>query len=143
MAYRFLDDIATADIAFRAEGKTLEEVFVSAAEATLNVMIEDISAIEAKQKCEIKLSAENEEMLLFRFLQELIYLKDADNILFRVTQVKIDRADEKWLLIAKAVGEHIDPKKHSLNVDVKAVTMHRFALKRSPKGFEATVVLDI
>lgn len=143
MAYRFLDDIATADIAFYAEGKTLEELFISASEATLNVMIEDISAIEAKQKCEIKLSAENEEMLLFRFLQELIYLKDADNILFRVTQVKIDRADEKWLLIAKAVGEHIDPKKHSLNVDVKAVTMHRFEVKQSAEGFEATVVLDI
>jgi hypothetical protein len=42
MPYRFLEDIATADIAFEARGETLEEVFTAAAEATMNVMIESL-----------------------------------------------------------------------------------------------------
>ncbi|NTU48413.1 MAG: archease, partial [Syntrophobacteraceae bacterium] len=45
MPYEFLDDIATADVAFQAWGKTLEEMFVSACEATINVMVSDLASI--------------------------------------------------------------------------------------------------
>lgn len=45
MPYRFLEDIATADIAFEARGETLEEVFTAVAEATMNVMIESFDSI--------------------------------------------------------------------------------------------------
>jgi SHS2 domain-containing protein len=44
---------------------------------------------------------------------------------------------------AEAYGESTDPAKHPLNVDVKAVTMHRFAIDQTPQGWQATVVLDI
>ena len=33
MNYEYLEDIATADIAFKARGKTLEELFASSARA--------------------------------------------------------------------------------------------------------------
>ncbi|MBD0304867.1 MAG: archease, partial [Tolypothrix sp. T3-bin4] len=33
MPYEFLDDVATADIAFRAWGKDLEELFIAAGDA--------------------------------------------------------------------------------------------------------------
>ena len=43
MPYEYLEDVATADIAFRAWEPTLEGVFVAAADATMNVMVEDLA----------------------------------------------------------------------------------------------------
>ena len=45
MPYEFLDDVATADVAFRAWGETLEETFVAAATAVIHVMVENLDAI--------------------------------------------------------------------------------------------------
>ncbi|HEY9296088.1 MAG TPA: archease, partial [Phormidium sp.] len=45
MPYEFLEDVATADIAFHAWGKDLEELFIAAGDATLNVMIDNLDAI--------------------------------------------------------------------------------------------------
>jgi SHS2 domain-containing protein len=33
--------------------------------------------------------------------------------------------------------------RHRLRMDVKAVTLHRFALKETDQGWEAFVILDI
>jgi len=40
-------------------------------------------------------------------------------------------------------GEAIEPQKHRLIVDVKAVTMHLFRVTKTTQGWEAVVVLDI
>lgn len=143
MPYQFLEDIATADVAFKAWGKTREEMFAAAAEATMNVMVEDLSTISPQEKRTLSVEAENLEMLLFQFLQELIYYKDAERLLLCVSQVTFKKHDTHWHLIAEARGEVLDPLKHPLNVDVKAVTMHLFRVHRIPQGWEATVVLDI
>jgi len=47
------------------------------------------------------------------------------------------------LLVATLRGERIDPDRHGLRADVKAVTLHGFSLVRRGSGWEATVVLDI
>ncbi len=41
MPYQFVDEIATADIAFEAWGEDLEEMLAAAADATMNVMVSD------------------------------------------------------------------------------------------------------
>ena len=50
MPYRYLEDIATADVAFEAWGDTLEEMFVAAADATMNVMVSDLDTIAPVEK---------------------------------------------------------------------------------------------
>jgi SHS2 domain-containing protein len=40
-------------------------------------------------------------------------------------------------------GEVLDPMRHDQVVDVKAVTLHRFQVARSPEGWKAFVILDI
>jgi SHS2 domain-containing protein len=82
-------------------------------------------------------------MLLFNFLQELIYYKDAEQLLLRVQRLRIGQDRQLYSLQATAVGEPIDVNRHHLRVDVKAVTLHRFALTQSERGWEATVILDI
>ena len=143
MPYEFLDDIATADVAFMASGQTQEEMFRAAADAFLNVMLPDIEKLEPEVTQTIHVQADDMEMLLFQYLQELIFLKDAGKLLLRVNRVDIQDQSNKFILEAQASGEPIDPDRHDLSVDIKAVTLHRFGIRQTNDGWEATVVLDI
>jgi SHS2 domain-containing protein len=82
-------------------------------------------------------------MLLFEMLQELIFFKDADSLLLRIPAVTIEKESDHLLLTGEAYGEKIDPSKHELIVDVKAVTLHRLEAKIIQKKWQCTVVLDI
>ena len=143
MPYRYLEDIGTADIAFEATGRDLPELFRSAADAVVNVMIDNLDAIERRETQRIELSGDDLEMLLFDFLQELIYLKDADRLLLRVGDAQIQERNAKYLLQATAAGERVDPERHNQRADVKAVTLHGFCVEEQDGGWKARVLLDI
>ena len=143
MPYRYLEDITVADTAFEAEGKTLDELFSSAALATTNVMVRNLESVQTKIKREFAIQAEDLEQLLYKFLQEIIYYKDAQLLLFSRYEVKVESSEGQHRVKAKFYGEKLDMKKHDLIVDVKAVTMHRFEVKQIPNGWRAVAVLDI
>jgi SHS2 domain-containing protein len=143
MPYRYREDIATADVAFEAWGHNLEEMFVAAADATMNVMITELSTIARVDRRTLRVVAEEVDMLLFELLQELIFYKDAERLLLRVPEVKIEEKSGEFWLSAEAYGEELDPGKHDLIVDVKAVTLHRFKVGRMAGGWEALVILDV
>ena len=142
-AYRYIGEIATADIAFEATGASLEEAFTAAAEALTNVMIEDLDRIERKRQVEVRLENIDADMLLFDFLGEIVYYKDAERLFLRVDGISVKKDDSGYSLSATLSGEEVDPKKHPLGADVKAVTLHMFNLEKTDGGWKATVVLDI
>ncbi len=121
--YRYIPDEATADVAFEATGKTLEELFVNCANALTAMMVEPKTVTPTISK-KITLENTTEEKLLFDFLQELVYLKDADYALFTEIKVKIVKIEKNktYKLTADIRGETIDPTKHKLGNDVKAIT---------------------
>ena len=143
MPYRYLEGITSADVAFEATGKTPEEMFESAGLAITNTMVRAVTAVKPLVKKEIKKEADKIEKLLFDFLEELVYLKDAEQLLFSKFEIKIK--DEKQLkqLTAAAYGEKINPKKHELIVDIKAVTYHKFEVKKTESGWKAIVIVDV
>lgn len=143
MPYRYLEDIATADAAFEAWGKTPEELFTDAADALMNVMVADLRTIDEVERMVLRLQSDDMEMLLYDLLQELIFYKDAEQLLLRVKTLRITRESDHVALQAETAGEKIDPGKHDLVVDVKAVTFHRYRVEHTSKGWEATVVVDI
>jgi len=143
MPYEFLEDLATADIAFQARGKDLEETFISAADATMNVMVEELNAIEPREKRQWRLENDALDLLLFNFLQELIYYKDAEKLMLRVNQARVQSETRPYVLEAIAYGETLDPERHHPRVDVKAVTLHHFRLEKTEWGWEVLVILDI
>lgn len=143
MPYTYLDDVALSDAAFTAWADTLDELFETAAEAALNEMVENPQAIRNLEHRIIRLGPETLELLLHDFLQEFIYYKDSDQLLLRPSKVRIEETDEGFTLQAQALGERLDPERHRLAADVKAVTMHKFRIERTEEGWEATVVLDI
>jgi len=143
MPYKFLEEIGTADIAFEATGRDLPELFSDAADATMNVMIDNLDAIEPREKRQIELSNDKLDMLLFDFLQELIYFKDAERLLLRVRDVQINEKEGKYFLEAEDAGEPLDAARHHQRADVKAVTLHDFSVEKEDSGWKARVLLDI
>jgi len=141
--YRYLEEIATADVAFEARGATLEEMFLAAADATLNTMVEEIGTVAPRERRAFSVAADALDLLLFELLQELVYLKDAERLLLRVRDLRIEETRAGYRLHAEAYGETIDPGRHPLLADVKAVTLHRLVVERTPDGWRAVVVLDV
>jgi SHS2 domain-containing protein len=143
MSYEFLEDIAIADIAFRAWGETLEALFMAAGDATLNAMIENLDAIALKETRTFSLENDELDMLLFNFLQEFVYYKDSELLLLRAQQVHIEEKNGEYHLTGVIQGEMLDCDRHEQRVDVKAVTLHRFQLEKTDDGWTALVILDI
>ena len=143
MPYRYLEDIGTADIAFEATGRDLAELFKAAADATMNVMIDNLQAIEPRETRYIELSSDEIDMLLFDFLQELIYFKDAERLLLRVRDTRIEQRDGNYFLKAETAGEPLDATRHHQRADVKAVTLHGFSVQKEDDSWKARVLLDI
>jgi SHS2 domain-containing protein len=143
MPYEYLEDVAISDVAFHAWGETLETLFVAAAEATMNVMVEDLGSIDSREERSVEVREASPDMLLFSFLQELIFFKDAEQLLLRVFNVQIMERGNSYEVSCDARGEKLDHRKHVLVADVKAVTLHLYSVKETPRGWEATVVLDI
>lgn len=143
MNFEFLEDVATADIAFRANGKDLEEVFKAAGDATINAMIDNLQEIEPKEERTFSLENDQLDLLLFNFLQELIYYKDSEQLLLRPQKVEIEEKDSQYQLRGITKGEKIDINRHQQRVDVKAVTLHLFQLEKTTEGWTAMVILDI
>lgn len=143
MPYRYIDDIAIADAAFEAWGNTEEEMMRAAADALTNVMVENLGAVSGKVHRTIHVESDSRDMLLFHLLEEMIFLKDTDGLLLRISNTQIQRGNDHFTLDADAYGEEINPGKHTLNVDVKAVTLHRYHIEQTSKGWTATVVLDV
>ncbi len=142
MPYRYLEEIATSDVAFEAWGETMEELFVAAAEATMNVMVEDLNTIADRERRPVHIDDVEIDMLLFQLLQELIFFKDAELLLLRIPKVQIQHLKGTYTLTAETYGEKLNPDKHELLVDVKAVTLHRFNVEQTSQGWEAVVILD-
>ena len=143
MPFRFLEEIATADVAFEARGATLEELFISSAGALLGTMTAAPERVARLEKLTLRLEHEELDLLLFSFLQELIFYKDARRLLLHADRVRIEERDGLFRLEAQVSGERIDAGRHRLLVDVKAVTLHRFRLLFEDRAWKAVVVLDV
>lgn len=141
MPYKFVEGLTLADVAFEATGRTLEELFESAGLAVTKTQIEDLDTIKQKESVKLKLQAQTFEQLLHDFLQELIFYKDAKLLLFSKYSVTIDEKHCK--LEAVLHGEKIDMTRHELLVDAKAITWHKFQLRKEAGQWNAVVIIDV
>ncbi len=134
-------DIIPGEAAFRAYGLTLSDLFANAALALFSVMV-DLSTVEPREERIINLADQNIERLLIDFLSELVYLKDADSMLFTEFEVDVRKKD-RYHLRARLRGDRINPAKHKLGADVKGVTIHMYKFEQLSDRYQAQVVLDV
>ncbi len=138
MPFKFNEDVAIADVAVEVWANTIEDLFKDSALAVSEVMV-DTKTVEPRIEREIILSSDSIEMLLFDFLSEVVYFKDAEQLLFSRFEVEIFDSNLK----GKFWGEEIDREKHALRIDVKAVTLYRFNVRNENGVWRAEFVLDI
>ena len=139
--YKFLEDVAIADIAYKAFGKDLNETFENAAFAIFELSA-NLKTIDVKKKLKIKIENEKIDNLLYDFLSEILFLKDSKYVVFKKIKVSI-KENKKYQLKAVLEGDAINPEKQQLENDIKAVTMHMFEVKKEKNNWKATVVVDI
>ncbi len=142
MSFKFLEGIATADVAIEATGKNIEEAFAEAAVAMFEVQT-DTKRIKPTISKEIKIKSEDKKSLLFDWLSKLIYLRDVERMFFSEFDVKIKDVDGKFKLVAKAYGEKIDFEKHQLKIEVKGVSYTQMEIEEKPNKCRIIVVLDV
>ncbi len=131
----------TADVGYKAYGKTLNESFENAALAMFEVMT-DTSKIEPKLERKIEVESEDECALLYDWLSEFLVMLDADYLIFSKFEVKIEKNDNGLSLNGTAWGEEFNPDIHESRAEVKAVTYHLMDVKKND-GYMVQVILDI
>jgi len=133
--YELIDH--TADVGVKAYGKTVAEAFEHAAKAMFDI-ITDTSTIHPVGEYHIQLEAPDLEQLLVDWLSKLLFLNDAENLVFGKFQVTIDANR----LSAHVFGEKYNNKKHKMGVEIKAVTYHILQVNKKDPIF-VQVLFDI
>lgn len=140
--FNFVDDV-TSDLTFEARGETLSELFIAASQALLAAAVERPGDVRDQVERRIELSDERLDWLLRRFLEEHVYLQDAEHLLLRAREVEIHGEGEIHLS-ATLVGEAFDRARHTPAHEIKAVTAYRLAVGLDPHGvWRARVTLDV
>ncbi len=135
--FEFIDH--TADVGLVAYGSTRKEVFINAAAGMVSLITDPEKVIPSYQR-EIALDADDYADLLIAWLNELLYLFDAENLIF--SQFEITRLTPNSLT-ATVSGEKIDLARHEIKTQVKAATYHQIKLNPEKEGFSARIILDI
>ena len=135
-------DGVTSDLSFEARGDTLEELFAAAADALLAATVGDPESVRTQLTRTIALTEPDLELLLLRFLNELVYHRDAHFLLLHAGPLRV-HANGEAHLEGQLVGEPIDETRHTLEADVKAATAYGLAVERRDGGFRASFTLDV
>jgi SHS2 domain-containing protein len=141
--FRFVEDVSVADVAFEVRAGSLAELLREAGRAVTATMVKDLASVRAREVRRLVVEAPDAELLLHRFLQEVVYHKDAGQLLLAEFDASVREQPGQLRAEVAARGEALDPARHEQVVDVKAVTWHRFRVARTAQGWEAFVVLDI
>ena len=126
----------TADQYIEAYGKTINELFENAALGLTNMMVKDV---EPKDTKKINITADSNEEILYKFLNEILVLRDSENIFLSNFKVKL----KSKTLEVEAKGEEFNPEKHEQGMDVKAITYHELKIEKTKEGFKVKILVDI
>jgi len=140
--FEFLEHTADAYVA--AYGSSLAEAFENAALAMFEVMT-DTSKVKPEIEEEVSVEAEDEQALLYSWLEDLLVRFDVSGRVysrFKVNELNRNSGG-KLRLKAKVWGEPFNPEKHPQKVGVKAITYHRMEIIKQPEGVTVKFILDI
>lgn len=140
MAYTFFDH--TGDVGVSLTGRTLDELFASAALAFTET-VTPLTGVEPRRPEELEVAAPELDLLLVDFLSELLYRFDTRGMLTREAQVEVRERDGGWTLQGTLMGERHDPERHAIRVLIKAVTYHGLEITRQDEQWHSNVVFDV
>jgi tRNA nucleotidyltransferase (CCA-adding enzyme) len=128
-----------ADIGVRGFGETREAAFEEAA-CALSGVVTDIRHIRRTTSVDIVCNAPNDDMLLYEWLNAIVYEMAARDMIFGRFAVQIHDHG----LTGQAWGEEIDVERHQPAVEVKGATMTELHVARDDRGrWTAQCVVDV
>jgi len=129
----------TADIGIVAYGADIKQVFANAALGLFTLMA-DLDNLKEGVKREIELSAEDVEVLLVQWLNELIYISEVEHVIFK--RFEINELSNTRLK-ATCFGEKIKAGQHRLKREIKAATYHMLKLTKENDRYQVRIIFDI
>lgn len=129
----------TADIAIKAYGRDLKELFSNAAFGMFDI-IADLAGLKRTVSVTINLEKESPEELLVAWLDELLYNFYSKGIIFFEFEI-IDIQDTR--IAARAHGKHLGDNRNRLKTEIKAVTFHDLKIKKDGSGLSVEIVFDV
>lgn len=127
-----------ADIGVRGLADTLPGAFEQAALA-LTAVITDPRQVAARQAVSVRCRAPDPELLLYDFLNALVYEMATKKLLFGRFDVRIDGDG----LDATAQGEPLDVARHAPAVEIKGATLTELRVARLGNEWLAQCVVDV
>ncbi len=128
----------TADLGLVAWGKDLREAFAGMAYGMFS-QIASLDNVAEKESRTVEVNAPDREALMADWLNELLYLVDAEGLLLKAFDIQ-ELSDNHLRAVVR--GEKADPKRHELKMAIKAATYHMLAIEQND-GFRAQVIFDI
>jgi SHS2 domain-containing protein len=128
----------TADVGLRAYGAGLQQAFAHAAQAMFSLII-DPDSVRKNLHRDIEVSAPDKETLLVEWLNELIYLFDVEQLLFKQFDIMFIAPT---LIRARCYGEKVDKARHEIKTGIKSATYHQVKVEENG-GCTVQVYLDI
>ena len=138
---RQLEDVAVADCAWEIDAVDLPDLFGTAATALAELTVDPATLVDTVD-VPVELTADALDLLLFDFLSDLIYRRDADGVVLHRGALTVT-GDGPYRLAGVLGGGRLDPSVTVRRSDPKAVTFHQLAVERTAGGWRARVVIDI
>ena len=129
----------TADVGLRIRARSLDEIFRDAAYGLFSLIIDNPEIVQPEVERRVQLGSDSLDMLLFDWLDHLLYLFDGEHLVLAQFDVSIRDLE----LSAIVRGEPLNPARHALAHEVKAITYHGLFVQRVEEDWLAEVIVDI
>lgn len=129
----------TADLGLRVRADDLDTLFADAARGLFSVLVANPESVRPVEELTFELAGDRRDDLLFDWLAELLFTFETRRVLLATFDVTV-RGDG---LTATARGEPIDPERHRLDTEVKAITYHGLKVEPDGAGWLAEVIVDL
>ncbi|MFP4228977.1 MAG: archease [Salinivenus sp.] len=134
----------TGDVGLRITANALPQLFARAAEGMFRVLT-DLGGVRLTSETTLTVTGRDREALMVRWLSDLNYHHTVDDQLFRAFEVEaITKTEGEGLtLTATARGESIDPARHTVHTEIKAITFHGMEIHETTDGWAVQVIFDL
>lgn len=137
MAYRLLDH--TADLGVEVWARDPGALFAEAGLALFS-LITDPRALRKRDARPLAVTGVDWTDLLVNWLRELLHLWNGDQLL--VCGITVNRTAPTEIR-AEAAVDRFDPKRHSIESEIKAVTYHQARVQSAAGKWSARFIVDI
>jgi len=129
----------TADVGLRVRAGDLNRLFEDAAQALFSAILADPDSAKPVEEMVFNIEGTRYDDLLFDWLSELLFTFATRHVVFADFSVRVHKAG----LAAIVRGEPIDPARHELGAEIKAITYHGLKVEQTADGWLAEVIVDV